>query len=340
MHELTVCKFGGSSLADAGCFRRVRDIIRADRCRRYIIVSAPGKTTDDNAKMTDMLIQAHAAPHERPLLLDNIRRKYAAIAGELNITLPQDALDSLDTAAAHSRDAIASRGEHINARLLAEYTGLPYIEAADVFKFTDGALDFPATYRNLRNIGPCGVIPGFYGSDSLGNIVTFPRGGSDITAAHVAAALEAELYENWTDVDGFFTADPALVKDARRIDCMNWEQARLFAYLGAGVLHYDSISPAAEAGIPILVRNTFRPAGRGTMICAGCRCPLPCITCRQLSSAKYLVSALNLTPAMLNRAQEILPGGAEHCGMVCAECDAEKLAHLTGRLHRALMALA
>lgn len=340
MHELTVCKFGGSSLADADCFRRVRDIIRADRRRRYIIVSAPGKSAGDSAKMTDMLIRAHTVPNERPQLLAHIRRKYTAIAGELSIAVPQDALDSLDTAAAHSRDAIASRGEHINARLLSEYAGLPFIEAADVFIFKEGSLDVPATYRNLRNIGPCGVIPGFYGSDGAGSIVTFPRGGSDISAAHVAAALGADLYENWTDVDGFFTADPALVNDARLIECMNWEQARLFACLGAEVLHYDSISPAAEAGIPILVRNTFRPDGRGTMICADGNCPMPCITSRALASSKYLISALNLTPAMRIKALEILHGGTEHGGMVCAECEAEELAQLTGRLHRALMALA
>ncbi|MBQ4089925.1 MAG: hypothetical protein IJC56_08635 [Clostridia bacterium] len=334
MHEVTVCKFGGSSLADAGRFRRVRDIIRADERRKYIIVSAPGKSTGDDIKITDMLIAAYEQPDMRGQILDKVRRKFRAIAAELGIPAPE--LDSLEEYAKTSRDAIASRGEHICARLMAEYLQLPCIEAADIFRFHGGALDTDATYENIRRIGSWGVIAGFYGADESGNIVTFPRGGSDISAAHIAAALGAAQYENWTDVDGFFTADPAIIANARHIPRINYRQAQLYSYLGAGVLHHDSISPAADANIPIIVRSTFAPNRQGTLISKNACCDMPCIASRKLANGMYLISAMNLTAAMTERAKLIIGGGIDHCGMVCTECCPDLHAPLMRKLHAAL----
>lgn len=341
MRDATVCKFGGSSLADAECFRRVGKIIQADKRRRFIVVSAPGRSPGDDMKITDMLLTAcESEPADRQALLDAIRRKFRSIARELGTVPPEAALEELEPAVQKGRDSAASRGEHICARLLAAHLKMPYIEAADVFRFRNGAPDIAQTYENLRQMGGCGVIPGFYGSDAAGNIVTFPRGGSDISAAHVAAAVGAGLYENWTDVDGFFTADPCLVPGARHIDRISSDQARLFSYLGAGVLHYDSISPASDAGIPILVRNTFAPLRQGTLICPDARCGLPCVAARELADGRYLLSAIGLTPAMRREALDILGGGFEHCGMVCAECGRQELRAKAAKLHAGLMALA
>lgn len=334
MHEVTVCKFGGSSLADAGRFRSVRDIIRADERRKYIIVSAPGKSTGDDIKITDMLIAAYEQPDMRGQILDKVRRKFRAIAAELGIPAPE--LDSLEEYAKTSRDAIASRGEHICAKLMAEYLQLPCIEAAEIFRFHGCALDTDSTYENIRKMGSRGVIAGFYGADEAENIVTFPRGGSDISAAHIAAALGAAQYENWTDVDGFFTADPALTENAKHIPRMDYRQAQLYSCLGAGVLHHDSISPAAEANIPIIVRSSFAPNRQGTLISKNAHCDMPCITSRKLANGMYLISAINLTAAMTERAKLVIGGGIDHCGMVCTECRPELHAPLIKKLHATL----
>ena len=338
MHEITVCKFGGSSLADAACFRRVADIIRSDRKRRYIIVSAPGKCAGHSGRITDMLIRAHAlSGGERRRILDKVRSRFMGISAELGIPAPESELEKLESHT--TRDALASRGEQLCALILAKYMDIPYIDSADIFIFGKGHIDVKKTYENMRELPYNAVIPGFYGADENGGIVTFPRGGSDISAAHAAAGVGAHLYENWTDVDGFFTADPLIVKNARHIDRLSYEQAQLYAYLGAGVLHYDSIAPAADANIPILVRNTFHPMRLGTLIYGGGNCRLPMIARRALSGGAYLLSAANLTPAMRSRARDILGGGVEHCGMLCAECGAGTVNILTEKLHDALTSL-
>ncbi len=336
MRSATVCKFGGSSLADAECFRRVGDIIRADRRRRYIVVSAPGKRSAGDVKVTDLLIAAAESTGEgRRAALDIVRAKFRDIARELGLDAPEAALMELDAAAATGRDAAASRGEHICARMMAEYLQLPFVDASGLFVFKNGVLDRASTYERLRNLGPRAVIPGFYGADASGNIVTFPRGGSDISAAHVAAALEARLYENWTDVDGFFTADPSLVPGAQPIRRMSCRQARLFAYLGAGVLHYDSIAPAADAGIPLLVKNTFSPAAPGTLICPGARCDTPCVAARRTGSHTYLLSAANLNATQLENARAALPDGAARNGVFTLECPEDGLGNAARALHTA-----
>ena len=336
MHEITVCKFGGSSLADADCFRRVADIIRSDKSRRYIVVSAPGKRIETDSKITDMLFKSYYQT-EKQQTLNTVCERFREIASGLKIPSPESELQKLS--GYKDIAALTSRGEYLCAVILAAYMDMPFIDAADIFVFKHGALDIKKTYANLRELPHCAIIPGFYGADEHGNIVTFPRSGSDISAAHIAAGIDAGLYENWTDVDGFFTADPLAVKNARQIDRLSYKQARLYAYLGAGVLHYDSIAPAAEAGIPILVRNTFRPLRRGTLICADAECSMPMIAHRELAGGAYIISAMNLTPQMSLRARQILGGGVEHCGMVCTECSAEAAPALISQLHRALITL-
>lgn len=334
MHDITVCKFGGSSLADAGCFRRVADIIRADRSRKYIVVSAPGKRPGDAHKLTDILINAWEAPDRREEMLALAEARLRGIATDLGLPYTYSLAEHTE-----SRDAIASRGEQICAKLLAAYLDMPYIEAAEIFKFRGNTLDTAATYANIRRMGPCGIIPGFYGSDENGNIVTFPRGGSDITGAHVAAATGAALYENWTDVNGFFTADPAIVEDARHIPHMDYRLAELYSYLGANVLQYASVLPASEANVPILVRNTFSPNSLGTIISSDGFCEMPCIASRALGSDRHLVSAINLSPAMLESARAIPDIKSDHSGMVFTECSGASLNDTIRKLHAHLIAM-
>ena len=338
MRDITVCKFGGSSLADAECFRRVREIIRSDNRRRYIVVSAPGKRNASDTKLTDLLIASHSlSAADRKAVLDKVRERFCRIAADLGIHPPYAALSRLGHFARTSRDAIASRGEYLCGILLAEYLDMPFTDPADIFLFRDGTLDIESTYDNLRHAGPS-VIPGFYGADESGSIVTFPRGGSDITAAHVAAAISANLYENWTDVNGFFTADPAIVPDARHIPHLSLTQARQFSYLGAGVIHCDSIAPAANSGIPIIIKNTFFPECEGTLIASDARTDMPCVSFRKTTDDLYTVSCSNLSSAATANALAIIPEHihiTEYGDTISFECSGAEMHKLAVPLHAA-----
>jgi aspartate kinase len=263
-----VCKFGGTSLADARRFKQVGEIVRRDGRRRYIVVSAPGKRFGEDVKVTDRLIAAYASEGaERLEALEGAREVFRSIANGLALRSYETELATLDEAAATSRDMSASRGEWLCARVLADFLGLPFVDAAELFVFEDGVLDVEKSYARIRELPPGGaVVPGFYGADASGRVVTFPRGGSDISGAHVAAALNAEIYENWTDVDGFHAADPRLVPDAAAIPFLSYQQARAFSRLGAGVLHHDCIAPVERANVPVVVKNSFRPDAPGTRI--------------------------------------------------------------------------
>ena len=271
MENCIVCKFGGTSLSCGANFRRVRDVVRRDPRRRYIVVSAPGKRFPGDVKITDRLLAASAETGEaRSRLLDPVHVVFRSIAEELNLGSVEDDLQALDAAAGKGQSAAASRGEWLCARLAARYLNLPFRDADGLFFFRDGILDESRTAEALRLLPEEGaVIPGFYGSDEAGNIVTFPRGGSDVTGALIAAALSASLYENWTDVSGFYSADPALVPESAPIPHLDYRQAELFCRLGAKVLQADCVSHAAKAGIPILVKNTFAPDEPGTLISEG-----------------------------------------------------------------------
>ena len=274
--EVKVAKFGGSSLADAGQFKKVADIVKADDKRKFIVASAPGKREKGDIKVTDMLYDCYdKAVNDEPFedLLAQIKERYDGIISELGVDIELD--DDFDKIKASftnmaGRDYAASRGEFLNSKILAAYLGYQFLDAAKYIFFDDaGKYDWDKTRAKLRpklEESENAVIPGFYGSMPNGTIKTFSRGGSDITGSIVARAAQAELYENWTDVSGFLIADPRVVKDSEPIKTITYAELRELAYMGASVLHEDAIFPVRSAGIPINIRNTNRPQDHGTMI--------------------------------------------------------------------------
>ncbi len=276
---IKVVKFGGSSLADAEHFRQVASIVKADPSRRYVIPSAPGKRYSDDTKVTDMLytlfelVRSHASSDVIDAHYENIKERYNSIIRELGISLDLSGeYEYIKNAVLHSsgRDFAASRGEYLNGMILAKYLGFDFIDAENVIYFKDnGSFDEEKTNEILSlelKDHKYAVIPGFYGTNPNGNVVTFSRGGSDITGSIVARAAEADLYENWTDVSGFMMADPRIIKDPAAIDTITYRELRELSYMGATVLHEDAIFPVRYAGIPINIKNTNRPEDKGTMI--------------------------------------------------------------------------
>ena len=260
---LKVLKFGGSSLADAHQFAKVKSIVDADPARRVVIVSAPGKRFSGDHKITDLLYLC-AAHIKYGVSCEDIfamiRDRYNEIISECGLKLSLDKeFDELwrKMQSGISKDELASRGEYFSARLMSEFLGFEFLDAALWVKFKfDGSVDRDASYAALRAAaeGRRVVIPGFYGVMPDGHIKTFSRGGSDITGALAAAALGADVYENWTDVSGILMADPRIVDD------------RELSYIGAQVLHEGTIFPVREKNIPLNIRNTNAPDHPGTMI--------------------------------------------------------------------------
>ena len=275
-YQTKVVKFGGTSLASAEQIQKAVAIIRAEDARRYVVPSAPGKRFDGDKKVTDMLIELHeAASQGLPCeeLLGEIELRYTEIVRELGLSLdltPEFVTIRTQLAAGTTLDYLASRGEYLNGLILAGYLGYPFIDAAEVIFFDEnGAFEAELTNRVLsrrlsrqRNA----VIPGFYGSLPNGTIKTFSRGGSDVTGAIVARAANADLYENWTDVSGFLMTDPRIVPSPKAIKTITYRELRELSYMGAAVLHEDSIFPVKVAGIPINIKNTNRPDDSGTLI--------------------------------------------------------------------------
>ena len=274
---LKVTKFGGSSMADAGQYRKVRDIVLADPDRRVVIVSAAGKRDKNDHKITDLLYLCHSHVKygvDCDRIFKMIASRYIGIRNELGLALaiePElEALKKAVDAKQVSREELVSRGEYFSAKLMAAYLGFPFIDAADWVKFNfDGTVDQESSYEALRNRitpGAGAVIPGFYGSMPDGTIHTFSRGGSDITGSLAAAALDADVYENWTDVSGILMADPRIVDDPQTIPEVTYDELRELSYSGAQVLHEDAIFPVREKNIPLNIRNTNAPNDAGTMI--------------------------------------------------------------------------
>lgn len=271
-----VTKFGGSSLADANQFRKVKEIVLSNKNRKIVVPSAPGKRNAKDFKITDLLYLCHSHI-ESSISLDDvftlISKRYKDIVSDLNLSLDIDyhlnkIKEDLENGA--SKDYAASRGEYLNGIILANYLDFQFIDAKDVILFNKyGCLDTEATYDSLQKIignDSKVIIPGFYGSDSNGNIVTFSRGGSDVTGALVAASINADLYENWTDVSGFLMADPRIVKNPMQIRKITYRELRELSYMGASVLHEESVFPVRDAGIPINIKNTNNPSDPGTLI--------------------------------------------------------------------------
>ncbi len=277
--KLVVVKFGGSSLAEAGQFKKVAEIIQADASRRYVVPSAPGKRHSKDEKVTDLLYACYKAVKDGEnfdRIFEKITDRYESIQRELHLSVSlEHELEMVRTTllSGGSKDYAASRGEYLNGILLADYLGYDFIDAAEVIFFDEnGSYDSERTNTALKKALACherAVIPGFYGASPDGTVKTFSRGGSDITGSIVARAAEADLYENWTDVSGFLMADPRIVERPKTIETITYHELRELSYMGAGVLHEDAIFPVRFSGIPINIRNTNDPAAKGTMIVAG-----------------------------------------------------------------------
>lgn len=272
---LKVVKFGGSSCADATQFAKVKSIVQSDPARRVVVVSAPGKRFKDDHKITDLLYLC--AAHIKygvscEDIFSMIRGRYNDIARACRLDIDLDPeFDALwaKMQSGISRDEIASRGEYFSAKLMAAYLGFDFVDAALWIKFRfDGSVDQEASYEALRQAadGRGVVIPGFYGVMPDGHVKTFSRGGSDITGALAAAALDADVYENWTDVSGILMADPRIVDDPAPITQLTYNELRELSYVGAQVLHEGAVYPVREKGIPLNIRNTNEPEHPGTLI--------------------------------------------------------------------------
>ena len=273
-----VAKFGGSSVADALQINKIRDIINSDDDIKYVVVSAPGKRFKEDSKVTDLLYLCmsqieHNIRFEQ--VFQVICDRY--VSEKINLKVDTDVQSEFDVIEKALRegttaDYIASRGEYLNAMIIADFLGYDFVDAAGMVKFSaKGKFLEKETDEAIREElakHEKAVIPGFYGSKPDGSIKTFSRGGSDITGALVAKAVGADVYENWTDVSGFLAADPRIVDNPRPIAQISYKELRELSYMGASVLHEDAIYPARAANIPINIRNTNKPEDPGTLITA------------------------------------------------------------------------
>lgn len=306
-----VVKFGGSSLANAEQFKKVGHIIRSDAGRRYVVPSAPGKRFPADIKVTDMLYSCYgeALLEDEDLdftvQLDQIKERYQEIIDGLHLKISLD--KEFETIRYNfgkkiGRAYAASRGEYLNGIIMAAYLGYEFVDAAEVIRFDeDGNFDEDTTETLLsERLGTMenAVIPGFYGAKEDGTIVTFSRGGSDITGSLVALAVNADIYENWTDVSGFLIADPRIVKNPKAIETITYKELRELSYMGASVLHEDAIFPVRKAGIPINIRNTNAPQDRGTLIVES-TCKRPKYTITGIAGTDGFVS-VTVEKAMMN----------------------------------------
>lgn len=274
---LKITKFGGSSCASAEQFRKVRAIIESDPSRRFVVVSAAGRKTKKDNKITDLLYlcRAHVDYHvDYHPVFEIIRARFLEIKAELDLSTPIEAdLDALcEKLPDLSVDELVSRGEYFTARLMADFLGFPFVDATDVIAMEfDGSFNFEKTSENLKTVlneHDCFVMPGFYGKTPDGAVRVMTRGGSDISGSILARCLKADMYENWTDVSGFLMADPRIVENPRNIERITYEELRELSYMGASVLHEDAIFPIREYNIPIHVLNTNRPQDPGTLVLA------------------------------------------------------------------------
>ncbi|MBD5584667.1 MAG: aspartate kinase [Clostridia bacterium] len=271
-----VCKFGGTSMADGNVINGVKKIIESDPQRRFVVVSAPGKRYSGDTKVTDLLYKCYEElihSGSCKTSFGAVRARFNSIVRELNIDFDiSTLLDETEKLIEEkkSEDFTASRGEYLCARIVAEVLDAKFIDSTDtVFFKEDGSFDGEKSYKAISsalNGVPRAVFPGFYGQDTDGNVKTFSRGGSDISGAIIARAVNASVYENWTDVSGFLACDPRIVENPKRIKTISYKELRELSYMGANVLHSDSIFPVSKANIPIQIKNTFRPQDDGTAI--------------------------------------------------------------------------
>jgi aspartate kinase len=295
---MKVCKFGGTSLADAAQVRKVCRIIVSDPERRLVVVSAPGKRSKTDTKVTDMLIalaEKFLAFGEAEQELAAVVNRYGEIARDLGLSgdiaqrIQADLRERLATDRSHRGafvDTLKAAGEDNSAQLVAEYlrsTGADarYVSPKDAGLLLShefgNAQVLPESYENLRRslAGAKGitVFPGFFGYSPQGAVVTFPRGGSDITGSILAAAVKADVYENFTDVDSVFVASPTVIKNPQAMAELTYREMRELSYAGFGVFHEEALAPVFHAGVPVCIKNTNHPAAPGTRIAPARVCP-------------------------------------------------------------------
>ena len=286
-----VVKFGGSSLASAEQFEKVGKIIRADKDRRFVVPSAPGKRDSKDTKVTDMLYGCYALAEEGKDFkaeLKAIKERYQGIIDGLKLDLSLEEefkIVEKNFKEKAGKDYAASRGEYLNGIIMANYLGYEFIDSATVILFKDnGEFDSEKTNEILsERLKDCksAVVPGFYGAYADGRVKTFSRGGSDITGSIVARAIKADVYENWTDVSGILVVDPRIIDNPVAIDTITYRELRELSYMGFSVLHEDAIFPVRREGIPINIRNTNAPADNGTWIVGS--------TCQK---SKYVITGI------------------------------------------------
>ncbi|SFB34534.1 aspartate kinase [Acetitomaculum ruminis DSM 5522] len=274
--DIIVCKFGGTSLADAKQFKKIKAIIKENPARKFVVASAPGKRFAKDIKVTDLFLSCYEKAVSDTDFEENLKRareRFEDIIRDLELEFNLDKeFDKLRNHLTNCPDKeyMASRGEYLNSMILASYLGFTFVDPEWCVCFNeDGTLNEAITKRTMSAaLHPLSnaVIAGFYGADINGKIRTFSRGGSDITGSLVACAAAADLYENWTDVSGLLAADPSIVESPKSVEFLSYRELRTLSYMGARVLHTDAILPAAQRGIPINIRNTNRPNDNGTMI--------------------------------------------------------------------------
>lgn len=273
---MKVCKFGGTSMASAESIRAVKAIIESDPERKFVVVSAPGKRFSSDIKITDMLYAAYDEKRETGSCrykMAAIRTRFVELANELGVDVDMNKyIDEVEAGIikSTSSDFAASRGEYLSAIIMSAVLGYDMVDAGDIIKFKhDGTFDSELTndlVKKYKGSSKGIVIPGFYGRMPDKRIKTFTRGGSDFTGAIVSRGVGASVYENWTDVNGFLVTDPRLVENPQHIEVLSYEELRELSYMGASVLHPDSIFPVQIDRIPINIRNTFEPEHKGTLI--------------------------------------------------------------------------
>ena len=303
-----VVKFGGSSLANAEQFQKVGEIIRSEESRRYVVPSAPGKRFDGDTKVTDLLYGCYDAAVKGEAFeqkLEEIKERYYEIIRGLKMELSLEeefAQIGQDFQAQAGVEYAASRGEFLNGKVMAAYLGYEFVDAATVIRFDkNGNFDPVKTDKLLsKRLAKCerAVIPGFYGACEDGTIKTFSRGGSDVTGSLVAKAIQADLYENWTDVSGFLVTDPRIVDRPAVIETITYRELRELSYMGATVLHEEAIFPVRKEGIPINIRNTNRPEDKGTFIVES-TCKKPKYVITGIAGKKGFCS-INIEKSMMN----------------------------------------
>jgi aspartate kinase len=306
-----VVKFGGSSLASAEQFKKVGQIISADKERRFVVPSAPGKRFSKDKKVTDMLYSCYRTAvgkngeEKMQEEFEAIKARYTEIIEGLNLKLSlEDEFKTIKEKFLQKagEDYAASRGEYLNGIVMANYLGFEFIDSAEFIKFKEnGEFDAETTNNLLKpklQQVVYAVIPGFYGSLPDGTVKTFSRGGSDITGSIVARACKADVYENWTDVSGFLIADPRIIENPEVIETITYKELRELSYMGAGVLHEDAIFPVRSEGIPINIRNTNSPKDPGTWIVES-TCQKPKYTITGIAGRKGFCS-INIEKDMMN----------------------------------------